>query len=466
MSSKGSKVFKAGIGYTIGNILIKGINFLLVPIFSRLMTTQEFGVYNVFLSYDSILFVIVGLALHSSVKSAKYEFRDINKYVSSISLIYFLNVIILCTLGTIFRIQLIEWSGFPYFIIILLVLFSACQALMTLYNERVSLDYAYKKYTALSVVNSIVNVSISLLLMFTVFKDHKDYGRILGATCGGIIVASYVIVSFYRREKPKYNKAFWQFGVKYSAPIVPHGISQVLLGQFDRIMIQRIVSSSAAGIYSLAANVKLILTVISTSISTAWSTWFFEKMEENDIESLQLRAKQIVSVYVVFTLVLLLGAPEIIYIIGGVKYEAGKYVAIPMIFDAFILFLYNIIIPSEYYKKKTNFIMMGTLFAAVINVITNYIFITKYGFIAAAYTTLFSYVCYLILHVIISKKVIGFFVIPLKYMTIITFLLVCFASIILLLLENTLFRYCIGLPTVLVAAIVVFIYVKNDLLHI
>ena len=50
-----SKAVSAGMGYTLGNMLIKGINFLTVPIFSRLMSTDEFCVYNVFLSYDAIL---------------------------------------------------------------------------------------------------------------------------------------------------------------------------------------------------------------------------------------------------------------------------------------------------------------------------------------------------------------------------------------------------------------------------
>lgn len=66
---------KAGLGYTIGNVLVKGINFLTLPLFSRLLTTAEFGVYNVFLSYDAILSVLIGLALHSSIKSAHYEFK-------------------------------------------------------------------------------------------------------------------------------------------------------------------------------------------------------------------------------------------------------------------------------------------------------------------------------------------------------------------------------------------------------
>ena len=73
--AKGNKVIKAGIGYTVGNILIKGINFLTLPLFSRLLTTEEFGVYNVFASYEAILYVVVGLSIHSSVRSANLEFK-------------------------------------------------------------------------------------------------------------------------------------------------------------------------------------------------------------------------------------------------------------------------------------------------------------------------------------------------------------------------------------------------------
>ena len=47
MKLKQSKVFKAGIGYTIGNVMVKGINFLAIPIFSRLLTTEEMGVYKI-----------------------------------------------------------------------------------------------------------------------------------------------------------------------------------------------------------------------------------------------------------------------------------------------------------------------------------------------------------------------------------------------------------------------------------
>ena len=58
MSNTKQTAVKAGIGYTVGNILIKGISFMTLPVFSRLLTTEQFGVYNVFVSYEAILYVV------------------------------------------------------------------------------------------------------------------------------------------------------------------------------------------------------------------------------------------------------------------------------------------------------------------------------------------------------------------------------------------------------------------------
>ena len=411
-----SKVVSAGIWYTVGNMLIKGINFLSLPLFSRLLNTEEFGIYNVFVSYEAILYVIIGMAIHSSIRSANIKFKgNINEYTSSVSIIYLVNAMIMLFIALIFNKQLSKLLAFDKLIIVLLIFYSLGSALLSLYNNYISLEYSYKKYLLVSFFNSVGNVCISLVLILTIFKKKRDIGRIVGATSTICILAFFILCIMYKKAKPKINKSYWKFAVKYSIPIVPHGISQVLLAQFDRIMIRSIVGNAAAGIYSLAGNIMLILTIITDSISTAWSTWFYDQISENRIESINKRAKQLSFFFVVLTVGLLTISPELIIILGGKEYSEGQYVAIPMIVDAFILFIYNIIVSSEYYKNKTTYIMLGTMVAMVINLITNYVFISKYGFIAAAYTTLFSYMCYLILHIVISHKVVGFFVLELKF---------------------------------------------------
>ena len=432
---------KAGLGYTIGNVLVKGINFLTIPLFSRLLTPAEFGVYNVFLSYDSILTVLIGFAMATSIKSAHYEFKKTDEYVSSISLITIINAAFYLAIVIIGGQKLASWMGFSELILLMLVLFSFGSAVIRLYNERISLNYEYKKFLLVALLNSVGNVVISLLLIVTIFRNQKDLGRIVGTVATLFAIAMVLLIKMYVKAPPRFNKKFWKFGLLYSLPIIPHGISQVLLAQCDRIMISRMVNESAAGIYSLAGNLKLVLTVISTSIGVSWSTWFFSKMDKGESEEIQKNSSLLVRIFLIFTVVLMAISPEIIYILGGKEYELGKYVAVPMIMDAFILFLYNIIVPSEYYTKKTKYIMMGTLIAAAVNLISNYIFIKLFGFVAAAYTTLFSYICYLVLHIVISKRLVNYEVVKWKWIMAASTIVAIAGSFDLLLTESIILRY-------------------------
>ena len=87
--------------------------------------------------------------------------------------------------------------------------------------------------------------------------------------------------------------------------------------------------------------------------------------------------------------------------------------------------------------------MLGTMAAAVLNIVLNYIFILKYGFIAAAYTTLVSYVCYLLLHAWISHRLVGFSIVPKRWLLIYSTITVIMAAVSLLLLHNLVLRWAI-----------------------
>lgn len=448
-ANNGKKAIKAGFGYTIGNFMIRGISFLLVMVFSRIMKSDQFGVYNIFLSYDSILYVVTGFALHSSVKSANLTFKkQIDQYISTMTLVYVFNFVLFNIIVTLFGRLFSELTELPVLAIYMLLFYSSGSALLTLYNERLSLDYNYKKFLTLSCINTVCSISLSLVLMYTVYSDNLSLGRIIGSSVTIAAIAVYILFAIYRKAKPKFNKEYLKFGFKYSLPIVPHGISQVLLSQFDRIMIEKMISFSAAGIYSLAANLNLILNVICTSIETAWNTWFFEEMDAGHTKVVQKRAKQLTTVALIMTIGLMGISPEMMLILGGSEYAQGKYVAIPLIIDAFVIFIYDVVVSSEYYTKKTKYIMIGTMIAAAINVVTNYIFIKKFGFYAAAYTTLFSYLCYAGLHMFISHRLIKFHVIPMKSVLFYIVMLAVSAYIDLTFIDSIWIRYPVFAATI------------------
>ena len=425
--SLASSATKAGIGYTVANILIKGIGFLTLPIFSRLLDTHDFGIYNVFLAYDAILFCVIGFALHSSVKSANWEFPGkIDRYISSISLIYLANMVILIVLVLTIGAPLEDLLGLETVVIVAMVLHSFGQAIVTLYNARISLQYSYGKYMAVAAATSLGNIALSLLLIFTVFTNQRYLGRILGATVALLAVGLILVALFWRKARPHVSKTYWKFGMRYSLPIVAHGLSQVLLAQIGRLMTNYMVSTAAAGVYGLAANLSSIIAVLAESVSTVWSTWFYETMEgesaggateQKDLTAGELdtrgavirkRADQLATLFAIVTIALMAIAPEMIWVLGGDAFMEGAYCAFGIILSGYCVILYNLICVGEYYKQKTGYIMVGTIAAAVINIILNFWGISTFGYIAAAYTTLVAYVFYVAFHWFISRKLIGF----------------------------------------------------------
>lgn len=417
MNKTDEKALKAGIGYTIGNILIKGISFLSIPLFSRILGTSDFGVYNVFVSYETILFIVMGLGIHNSLRSANLEFLGtINRYVSAVSLVYITNFV-LSIMAVLFFSNIAE-SMFELdsIYLFLLCINAFSNSILYLYNTYLSLNYEYKKFLIIAFFNTSGNIILSIILMFFVFKSDKLLGRILGTTTIIGVIAVVILICMYRVALPQLNFRYIKFSLKYSLPLVPHSISQVILAQFDRIMINTLINSAAAGIFSLAGIIKLILVIITESISTAWSTWFYEKIHAKDVASIQEKSLILIKGFSLLTISIMCLVPEIIFLLGGRDYVDAKYVAIPMVMDAFFLFIYNLVVQVEYYKKKTLYIMYSTIIISSINLVLNYIFILKYGFIAAAYTTLFSYFVFLIIHLVISKNQAGFYIIKLDKM--------------------------------------------------
>ena len=458
-----SKALRSGIGYTLGNIFIKGINFLTLPIFSRLLSPEEFGIYNVFASYDMILFVLIGLALHTSLQSAKLEFRGkINSYTSSISLIYVLNGLVALVVAILFRRELGRLLALPPAALTLLVLASFSTAVIQLYTTRTSLDYSYKKYLLVSGCSSFLNIGLSLVLILTVFSHDRAMGRIIGAPVPVFLISVILLLGFFRKDKPRVSKTYWKFGVKYSLPIVPHGISQMLLNQCDRIMIRNMVSDAAAGIYSLAGNIKLILVIITESVTTAWTTWFYSQIDKGEKTAIQKRATQLLLLFFILTTGLMALSPELIYLLGGAKYALGKYVAIPLVLDAFALFLYNLVVPAQYYAKKTTYIMYGTMAAAAVNIVLNYVFIKLFGFVAAAYTTLASYLLFAAVHYCISGKLLKFFVVPPSRMVGICGAVAVMAAWNLLFVDSILLRWGVCAVTVIPVALYLLKQMRQD----
>ena len=402
------KTLAAGVGYTTSNLLLKGVAFLSIPIFTRLLTPADFGLYSVFVSYESILFLFVGLCLHSSIKAANVEFRlKIEEYVSSILLLVFLTSFLFYMLSVIFRKQIFGLTGFSTSIILLMVSQAVSSAILAIYNNKISLNYDYKLYLSISAFSAIGNVIFSIVLILTIFKDAPYLGRIVGTVLPVCFVALYIVYKQFEKSKPAVNKNYWKFGFFYSLPIIPHGFSQVILAQFNRIMIQNMVGNAETGLFSFAFTIAMIPQIIATSLDTAWGPWFFERYRNKEFSTISHRANQYVVSFSILIVAISAISPEIIRLMAPKVYWGAVQIVIPAILGIYFTFLYYLPASIEYYEKKTVYIAVGTVLSGIINVVLTYFAIKQFSYIYSAHATLIAYAANFGFHCLIAKRIVG-----------------------------------------------------------
>lgn len=405
-----NKVFKAGFGYTIGNYLIKGLSFLSLPLFTRMMNTSDYGIYNSFCAYSGFLYVIVGFAIHSSYRNAELKYQPKTKYYSYITttMILLLFNLLVSSLVCIPIGKIIgDILGLDLQSVYLLLIYSFSLAVITCFNAYSSVEYKYRAFLCIAGANAISSILLSMFLIKFVFRSNSYMGRTLGTVIPSVVLSIIIVFYFLKQSRPKFAnvKPFLKWGIKYSLPIIPHGISQIILAQFDRIMILKIISSSIAGLYSFAYNILSVAIVTTNSLDNVWATWLYEKIKIGDKISIRKYSTIYAGCILAYFVLIMLISPELVKILAPDVYYDSIYSVIPLITGGYFSFLYTLPAAVEYYYEKTSFIMIGTFFAAIFNVLLNLIFLKKYGYIAASYNTLITYVAYFALHFYFSKKV-------------------------------------------------------------
>ena len=177
-----------------------------------------------------------------------------------------------------------------------------------------------------------------------------------------------------------------------------------VLNSTDRIMITKICGAADNALYSLAYTCGSIITILINSINTAFSPWLAERIHENDTKSVRSFSKYYITSFVCIAIGVMLVAPEVLYILGGKSYLAAIYVMPPVAMGCICQFLYTMMVNIEQIKGKTVGMAFASAAAAVLNYVLNLLLIPKFGYIAAAYTTLAGYLLLLGLHMWLVRR--------------------------------------------------------------
>ena len=373
---------KAGTWYTIGNFVLKGCAFLSLPFFTKLLSTVDFGIYNTYIAYEGILAAILGLGFYGTIKNAKIKYaNDFDGYVSSIFSFSCIFFILIIAFSNIFYPLYSHFLGYSRLIVNILVCQSFGTALLQIYSAKLNMQFKYKSFLAFSFANTIGNIVLSFLLILFVFNTNNKYlGRIVGTAAPLILIGLIILVISFAGGKRLVSSKYWKYALRLGLPLLPHVIAQSLLSQVDRIMISNYVGESEAGIYSFIYTLCTILAVVATSLDNAWTPWVYIKNSSSEQKAIRQPGNAYLLFFALITLGFICVMPEVARLFGANDYLVGIDLIIPLSLANFFIFAYFLPVNIEYYNNKTLFISIGTVLAALLNLVLNYLFIHLFGY--------------------------------------------------------------------------------------
>lgn len=401
---------KATLVFAIASFATSGINYITTPIFTRILSTSEYGLISVYNSWFEIVrvFASVTLIFPGILNVGLYEHSDNRwKYLSSMLGMTACSTVVISVFYGIFHQSVNEFFKLPVSTIILMLITCFFQPATIFWTQKQRYEIKYKSTFCVSVGTAVMAQVVSVIAVLCLKNSNHNMGvvRLWSAGIVNLIVAIFLYIYICRRGKKYVDSILWKSTLFVAVPLIPHYLSTVVLSSIDKIMISQMISQNKTGIYSLAAILSAIGVLIWRALSVTYTPFVNSKLGERDFLSIREAVKPLLLVVAAFCILTALDAPEIIGILATKEYYEGIYVVPPIAAGIYTTALYDNFTAISFFHKKSFNIMIATVIAAISNVIMNYVFIMKCGYIAAGYTTLASNLILTALHYINSRKI-------------------------------------------------------------
>ncbi len=439
MAGREEKLAKNTIIYAIGSIGSRLVQIVLVPLYTRVMSTPEFGTADILQAVVQLLLPIFALAIFESV--FRYSMEKNYDRIGVLSIGMIITVIgsaVLALLGTAASVFID-----PVFVWLVVLNTFAC-ALWTLLSQ-------YTRAINRTVLFSINNIVITLLVLgfnvtFLVVLKWGITGYMLGYALANIFASLMLIIFLkedFRIDFKKANKGLLKEMLKFSFPLMLNGICWWLSSFTDRVMITAFIDSSANGIYAAASKIPHMLSIVVTIFYQAWQMTANQEIDSNDVDQFysKIYEQNSACTFLMASFLILMSRP-INAVFLGPEYSEAWFLMPALIisttffsFGQFLLAIYSA-------NKNTKNALVTNMICVGCNIVLNAVLIPTVGTLGAAIATSLSYVILWFIRVFDTGKIVK---IDYKIKNIaVSSLILVLQSVLICLNKDILFTYLIS----------------------
>ena len=400
-----SKEVKASTAYMFCSILQKCLTMLTMPLFTRLLTTEDYGYSTVYTSTMAVMIIFTSLQLpYGSFSKAmiKYE-KDRDGYISSVCAICTFLTLLYYVVYILFKSVFNRFLDLPESLMLIMGIEMMMTTAQQFWMGKQRFEYHYKLVVAITLITSIVSVGVSLAAVLAV-RENKGVIKVLCSA--GVLTAAGTILYIHELIKGKkpFRKEYWKYALSFNIPLVPYYLSQVIFNQSDRLMINSLRGRGDAAKYNVAYALALVLTFVLNAVNNSYVPWLYRKIKNRNTGANRGISLAIAGCMAFLILGVVSLGPELILIFGGRKYVGAEWVIPPVSLSLLLLLYAQFFINIEFFYEQKYKLVGASVLAAIVNVVLNYFCIRRYGYVAAGYTTLFSYFIFAYCNYISMKK--------------------------------------------------------------
>ena len=404
--SKYTKLIKNTRLFAISSFGSKILTFLILPLYSFVLTTTEFGIVDIYLTSLNLLLPVVSLSIFDAVfrfvidaETSKKKLEFFQTGITFSLLCTFISSLVTLTVSLILKDQLVNiWL---FWVLLIFQMFISCL------QQFVRAIDSVKIYSVSSVLYTFSYLICNIILL--VLLKYGVTGYLLSYVFAGIITSSYLIIASQSKIKQlgkfRLSLRHLKSMLRYCIPLTPNAILRWVMNTINRWFILYHCGMSSNGLYAFASKIPTMLSMLTGIFFQAWQLSAIDETKEKDRSfSNQVYSAITIVCFIVTTLILVFTRPMLEMFTEQSYWTAAEY--IPFLLLGVVFQIYASFYGTIYIAyKKTWAILVTSAVGAVISIIGNALFVPLYGVQAACITTMISYFFVWVIRVVDTRRI-------------------------------------------------------------
>lgn len=417
------KLFQQTAIYGVATVLPRMLNFLLVPLYTDVLSNATYGRVSYIFAYFVLLNVILSYGMETAFFRFLNKSNHQDKVVSTSTWSLAGTSVVFLIIGFLFQIPIahITRISIETLHLVLWILF---------FDAVVVIPFAWLRakerpirYAFIKVVNIIVTLLLNVFFIVylkdwaakypffqTIYRPDYEIQYIFIANLVASILTLLFLMPFYLKVRLTFDKILWKKMIIYAFPVLVAGIAYAVNEAFDRIMLARLlpqdIADAKVGSYAACYKLSLFITLFSTAFRLGIEPFFFSHASHKNARKTYAEITKYFTLFGALILIVVVVFSDLLKLIiirSDTYWEGMSIVPVVLLANLLLGIYYNL---SVWYKvtDKTKYGSYISLISAIITIVANFILIPMIGFMGAAYSTLAAYASMAILSYLWGQK--------------------------------------------------------------